>query len=195
MSHLLNHETTSNCSGTYLYLLEYKPIYIPRNSQRNPRNRSYFPRSPRDIKLPFLDSSNSWGMKITKELPSLIGRSSKLYFLNAFGTIVAVSYTLWERHWCNIQIVKFRLVCCWTCLEKLRNEKYILKVKGKFKWLCGKWIYLCCKGKFFIENKTFKMDFMLNLPIPADKWTCSRGPLVSYGEKTSIWVLELVDLT
>ena len=43
------------------------------NSPRTPRNRFHIPRSPRNVNLPFLDSSIPRGMKFSEELPSLQG--------------------------------------------------------------------------------------------------------------------------
>ena len=43
----------------------------PRNSSGTPRNRLCVPRSPRSVKLPFLDSSIPRGVKFSEELPFL----------------------------------------------------------------------------------------------------------------------------
>ena len=56
--------------GISLQILEY---IIPLNSLRTPRNRFYPPRSLRNVKLPFLDSSIPRGVKFSEELPSLHG--------------------------------------------------------------------------------------------------------------------------
>ena len=51
----------------FLYLLY---AYLgPRNSSRTPRNRFWLPRSSKNVKLPFLDSSIPRGVKFSEELP------------------------------------------------------------------------------------------------------------------------------
>ena len=45
--------------------------WAPRNSSRTPRNRFCIPRSPRYVKLPFLDSLIPRRVKFSEELPSL----------------------------------------------------------------------------------------------------------------------------
>ena len=54
----------------FLYLLY--PYLGPRNSSRTPRNRVCLPRSPKNVNLPFLDSSIPRGVKFSEELPFLI---------------------------------------------------------------------------------------------------------------------------
>ena len=64
----------------FLYLLY--PYLGPRNSSRTPRNRFWIPRSSKNVKLPFLDSSIPPGMKFFEELTSLmvaVSREEKWY--------------------------------------------------------------------------------------------------------------------
>ena len=50
-----------------------KNISFPEIPPETPKNRFYFPQSPRNVKLPFLDSQISRGVKCSEELPSLAG--------------------------------------------------------------------------------------------------------------------------
>ena len=74
------------------------------------------------------------------------------------------------------------------------------KVGGVFLCVCFSAVFLSkCLGtndsvmkvkpKFSQENLFLKVDFMLNLPIPAVQWTYSRSSWGLFGEKTSLYFL------